>query len=445
MKGPSLFRRRYPSQLLGWCLAALCSIVMPTVASAHINFADSPAGASAAPTDAYCMAFAGASASFALARRSMQKKKKPASGSQTRRSRHGTNRRYRTPAAPRPAFRAQGVLVEHVNGQVVLAESQNDGFNPASTLKLATTLYALRRFGPRYEFVTQIWISGDLDVESGVLNGNLYLDGRDLSMRESDVRLMASQLQKAGIRSVQGKIFVTPTFTVNFAGASSSAAQVKQLFLQEKLHVAGGTGVGAVPVRATLSVSHSSAPLVEILKVMLCYSSNYMAERLGSMIGGPAQMERLLIAEGVPPEDLKLASASGLGVNRVTPTAMMLVLRALVAELEKNRLSLTDILPVAGVDPGTLFRRYGLSPGRGSIAAKTGTLKQTDRGASALVGEASTANGGTVYFVIFHRLGNVPAMRARQDQIIAQVQSQLGGPSLLNYLPEPLLFSLGHS
>lgn len=427
MRCPSLFRRRYPSQLLGWCLAAFLSIALPTIASAHVNFPAHTAGA-----------FAGATSSFAFAGRSMpqQKKKRP-----TRQIR----RHSQKPAAALPAFRAQGVLIEHADGEVITAESQNDGFNPASTLKLVTTLYALRRFGPRYEFLTEVWISGDLDTDTGTLTGNLYFNGRDFSMRDSDVRIIAAQLQQAGIKSVTGKIFVCPTFTVDFASAPKSAAQVKQLFLLEKLLVAGGTAVGAVPAKARLSVSHYSAPLAQILKVMLCYSSNYMAERLGALLGGPAQLQQWLIAEGVAADGLKLSSTSGLGVNRVSPTAMMLVLRALVAELAKNNLALTDILPVAGIDPGTLFRRYQQAPGRGSIAAKTGTLIQTDRGASALVGEASTANGGTVYFVIFHRLGHVPAMRARQDQIIAQMQSQLGGPSLLHYLPEPLLFSLGHA
>lgn len=428
MKCPSLFRRRYPSQLLGWCLAALLlTVLSSTMSAAHVN---SPANVTA---------LANASSSFALAGRSMQKMKyTPRQINRQRQSRKGR-------AAARPAFRAQGVLIEHAAGEVVVAESQTDGFNPASTLKLVTTLYALRRFGPNYEFVTEIWVSGDLDVETGALAGNLYFTGRDLSMRESDVRILAAQLQRAGIQSVSGNIFVAPTFTVNFAGAAASAVQVKQLFRQEKLLVAGGTGIGAVPAKARLSVSHFSAPLVDILKVMLCYSSNYMAERLGAMIGGPAQLERLLVAEGVAPNGLKLASASGLGVNRMTPKAMMLVLRALVAELEKNKLSLTDILPVAGIDPGTLFQRYQQSSGRGSVAAKTGTLIQTDRGASALVGAANTVNGGTIYFVVFHRIGHVPSMRARQDEIIAQVQSKLGGPSLLNYQPEPLLFSLGRA
>jgi len=42
-------------------------------------------------------------------------------------------------------------------------------------------------------------------------------------------------------------------------------------------------------------------------------------------------------------------------VNRVTPHAMMKIFRALRNELQKNKLSPSDILPVAGIDPGTLL------------------------------------------------------------------------------------------
>ena len=315
-------------------------------------------------------------------------------------------------------------------------------FNPASAIKLATALFALRQLGPDYQFVTEVWTNGTIDDE-GVLHGNIYLSGRDLSLRQSNAREIATLLKRAGIVSIKGKIFASPTFTVDFQSAAVSASLFKKVLVEETISVEGGTSTGAVPARAMMVASHQSGKLVKILKVMLCYSSNYMAERFGAIVGGPAQMQRLLIAEGIDATGLKLASTSGLGVNRVTPLAMMIVLRALVRELDKHNLNLTNILPVAGIDPGTLSKRYQASPARGSLAAKTGTLIQTDSGASALVGVVGTGNAGKLYFVIFHRSGHVPSMRARQDQIIAQVQKTLGAPSLLDYLPEPLLFTPG--
>ena len=52
----------------------------------------------------------------------------------------------------------QGVLVETRDGKVVSAQSEYQGFNPASAVKLATALIALRTFGPQHRFATGVWI-----------------------------------------------------------------------------------------------------------------------------------------------------------------------------------------------------------------------------------------------------------------------------------------------
>ena len=97
------------------------------------------------------------------------------------------------------------------------------------------------------------------------------------------------------------------------------------------------------------------------------------------------------------PDEISLASTSGLGVNRVTPRAMMTILRGLGDELRKHRLGLTDIMPVAGIDPGTLEDRYTDPFTRGSVVGKTGTLIRTDGGASSLVGQMNTKSGRSFY------------------------------------------------
>ena len=49
--------------------------------------------------------------------------------------------------------------------------TENDQFNPASTLKLATALVALRTLWHR--FATGVWTDGVIDKTTGVLNGSL--------------------------------------------------------------------------------------------------------------------------------------------------------------------------------------------------------------------------------------------------------------------------------
>jgi D-alanyl-D-alanine carboxypeptidase/D-alanyl-D-alanine-endopeptidase (penicillin-binding protein 4) len=140
-----------------------------------------------------------------------------------------------------------------------------------------------------------------------------------------------------------------------------------------------------------------------------------------------------------------LSSTSGLGVNRVTPRAMMKILRALNGELAKNKLSLSDILPVAGIDPGTLEDRYTDAQERGSVIAKTGTLVRTDGGASSLVGQMKTKSGRVVLFVIMNQRGNVGRFRQNQDAMVAAIQNSLGGPAPFNYQPVKLSIRLAAS
>src|SRR5260221_14739359 len=133
-----------------------------------------------------------------------------------------------------------------------------------------------------------------------------------------------------------------------------------------------------------------------------------MAERLWVTVGGAQSVRAMLIDRlKINPDEFLMSSASGLGTNRVTPRAMMRILRGLSAELKHDKLSLLDILPVAGIDPGTLEDRFTTDIARGSVVAKTGTLARTDGGASSLVGQMQTKSGRVVLFVILNEHGNV--------------------------------------
>ncbi len=120
----------------------------------------------------------------------------------------------------------------------------------------------------------------------------------------------------------------------------------------------------------------------------------------------------------------------------------MKIFRALRAELQKSRLTPADIMPVAGIDPGTLEDRFTGPAWQGSVIAKTGTLTRTDGGASSLVGQMKTANGGTLLFVIMNQHGNVLRFRSNQDYLVMQVQLSRGGPKAFNYQPLALTMKL---
>lgn len=365
----------------------------------------------------------------------------------------------------------QGVLVETLDGKPIAMQSADEPFNPASAIKLATALVALRTFGPQHRFATGVWITGAFDKATGTVNGNLYISGHDPSFHYEHAVMIARQLNLLGIRMVTGNLVIAPGFTMNFSwsarrsgeqfydtldstlrsGEAARAWLYERTALGDKtslqtipsVAVMGEVEVNPVAANARLLLSHRSSKLVDILKVLLCYSNNFMAERIGDTLGGIQSVSRQIsMSLNLFPDDLKLSSLSGLGVNRLSPRTMMKIYRALREELRKNKLSTTDILPVAGIDPGTLEDRFSNPPWRGSVIAKTGTLIRTDGGASSLVGQMKTASGDTLLFVIMNRRGSVLRFRENQDYFLMQIQNTRGGPKPFDYKPHTLAMKL---
>ena len=370
-----------------------------------------------------------------------------------------------------PVYGLQGVLIETLDGKVVAAQAADQGFNPASSIKLATAFVALRTFGPNHRFATGFWTDGSFDKENGKLIGNLYVTGRDPSFHHEHAVMIARELNVLGIHTVTGDLVVSPGFTMNFNWSARSSGELlyetldatrrsgeavrawtyertalgdlSSLQTVPSLAVMGEVSVGSATQGARLLLTHKSSKLTDVLKVLLCYSNNFMAERIGDSLGGKEAVMRQLVATlGIPSAEIQFASLSGLGVNRVTPRAMMKILRGLRNELQQNKLSPGDIMPVAGIDPGTLEDRFTGPAWQGSVIAKTGTLVRTDGGASSLVGQMRTRNGDTLLFVIMNQQGNILRFRANQDYLVMLVQNSRGGPKAFNYKPLTLAMKL---
>jgi D-alanyl-D-alanine carboxypeptidase/D-alanyl-D-alanine-endopeptidase (penicillin-binding protein 4) len=355
---------------------------------------------------------------------------------------------------------ASGVLVETLDGKPVIDAYSDAAFNPASNVKVATAYAVLKVFGPDYRFLTNVWTDGTLDRSTGTLNGNLYVSGRDPIFGFAHAVAIAAELNKLGIRSITGGLVVSDNFTINQSNSvSASASSLLGALVAETrsavaarawdnhlLHTArlgetlfpgvtfgAGASVNALPAGARMLFSHESAPLRDILKVNLSYSNNFLSERLGQMVGGPFAVARLVHqGVGVPAEEFSLQTASGLGVNRVTPRAMMKLLRVLREDLTRMNMSFADIMPVAGIDNGTLVGRFNDRTVRGSVIGKTGTLGQTDAGVSSLAGEVYTKQG-PVLFVIFNQRGSVARFRNFQNYYVNLILNQFGGASPIAY------------
>lgn len=368
-------------------------------------------------------------------------------------------------AAAIPGY--SGVLVEGLDGSVVVASGTDQTFNPASNVKIATSYAVLKTFGPDYRFPTNIWTEGTIDRASGTLYGNLYISGRDPIFGYEHAVALAEALNRLGIRTVNGDLVVTDNFAMNYGTAPARSSQTLFATLDAAKRnaaanrawsnyqinsgkIAQSTGgiptvsfTGAVyvqpmPSNLKLLFSHESAQMREIVKVTMCYSNNFLAERLGDMLGGPYAVARIVQQNtGVQPAEFYIQTSSGLGINRVTPSAMMKLLRTFRNELSRYRMTFADIMPVAGIDRGTLENRFDTDFATGSVVGKTGTLGQTDAGVSSLSGEMNT-RGGTLLFVIFNQRGNVSRFRSFQNNYVSLIQGQFGGPAAIAYTPVSL-------
>ncbi|MGI8642433.1 MAG: D-alanyl-D-alanine carboxypeptidase [Pyrinomonadaceae bacterium] len=359
-----------------------------------------------------------------------------------------------------------GILVEDLNGNVVMEDNPNYAFNPASNVKIATAYAVLKTFGPDYRFPTNFWTDGQVDTNTGTLYGNLYVSGRDPMFGYEHGVDITHELNHLGIQNVSGDLIVTDNFAMNYntsaqragssllttmdsAKRSVAANRAWQNYLVNSrkpnvirtvpsVAISGGVYVQSLPTNARLLFSHESTPMREIVKVTLCYSNNFLAERLGDMLGGAYAVARIVQQNAqIPPAEFYIQTASGLGTNRVTPRAMMSLLRTLRKELARSKMTFADIMPVAGVDKGTLEKRFDTDFSRGSVVGKTGTLGSTDGGVSSLSGEMQTAKG-KLLFVIFNQRGSVARFRVFQNSLISLIQGQLGGATPMIYTEVPL-------
>jgi D-alanyl-D-alanine carboxypeptidase/D-alanyl-D-alanine-endopeptidase (penicillin-binding protein 4) len=354
-----------------------------------------------------------------------------------------------------------GVLVESLDGNIVVEMGSATPLNPASNVKIATTYAVLKAFGPNYRFPTTVWTDGAYDEANQKIVGNLYVSGRDPVFVLEHAVALANELNRMGIRTIEGDLIVTDNFSMNYGvspigsartiiatldatkrSAAASRSWTNYLIHSGKLTpnttipsvtVTGAPYVQSLPTNAKSLFTHESAPMREIIKAMMSYSNNEMSHRLGDMVGGAFGVANMVRQNtGTTADEFHIQTTSGLGINRVTAGAMMKLLRALRKDLEQHKMTFADVMPVAGLDPGTLEGRFATDFSRGSVIGKTGTLGSTDGGVSALAGEISTRNGKFL-FVIFNQRGSVNRFRTFQNYYLSSIQGALGGPAPITY------------
>jgi len=97
------------------------------------------------------------------------------------------------------------------SGEIVIGWNDEVSRNPASTMKLITTLVALDVLGPSYRWQTDVYALGD--IVDGRLDGDLLLKGYgDPYLVTERVWKMLRVINQAGIREVSGDLLLDDSY-----------------------------------------------------------------------------------------------------------------------------------------------------------------------------------------------------------------------------------------
>ena len=338
---------------------------------------------------------------------------------------------------------------------------------PASNQKLLTAMTAFERLGADYRFTTTVATDGLL--ADGVLDGNLYLigggDATLASVEEHSLETLATRLAEAGIRQVTGAVIGDESrydtlreakgwlpLNIPESMGSLSALSVDEnrwradwpfiadpalanaALFAATLATAGISSVqdprvGVAPPDAVVVTTLESAPLSELMAIMLTESDNMIAElttkEIGLVINGEGstaagvRVAAEVVAELCVRGTTLQHDGSGLShANARSARSWVELLQS--AQSRPWWQFLYDGLPVAGVS-GTLERRFVDTAAENNLRAKTGSISRL----RALSGMLTTAGGRRVFFsAIVDARNPRPGIAAVDDLLIALAEDE---------------------
>jgi D-alanyl-D-alanine carboxypeptidase/D-alanyl-D-alanine-endopeptidase (penicillin-binding protein 4) len=359
--------------------------------------------------------------------------------------------------------------VETLDGQAVDSQQGDEPINPASVVKIATSLWALERLGPDFRYETRFFARGKVDAARHALEGDLVVLGSgDPDFHAENAFLVAQALNEVGVEHVTGALIVNQRFWMGWENGSAGREldPIKRGMLMAtrlrraldprrwdhatrvtwhefaarrglpvahppRVTVAAGVGADGDGTQGEMLVVHRSQSLVEILRRFDCYSNNDI-ERIAAGLGSVDELADLVATRcDVPRDAVELATASGLGSNRLTPRIIVRLLREFRRTCQRLGVPVESVLPVAGCDPGTVshfFPLLGSDPNATSVVAKTGTLTNTDGGVAVLAGFARTARGEYVFCVAApHAARKLKRARQAEQRWVVDFLDRNGG------------------
>ena len=300
---------------------------------------------------------------------------------------------------------------------------------PASCMKLVTSITALDQLGPKYEYQTRLFYTGELVGRT--LVGNIYcVGGFDPMLTQDDVVSLAASIRNLGVDSIRGQIIADRSFKESLDHGEGwcwdddnpylipLTIGRKDNFTSTLAEEISRLGINLEGVQLMQGRKPDNAKLLDacchsitqVLQKMMKDSDNFYAESMfyqtaASLGHRPAKAidarnvtKKLINRLGLDANAYRIADGSGLSLyNYVTAELLVRLLRHAWRTPSISK-ALIASLPVAGVD-GTLKSRMLKTPAQGNVRAKTGTLT----GISSLAGYCTAPNGHELAFAIINQ------------------------------------------
>jgi D-alanyl-D-alanine carboxypeptidase/D-alanyl-D-alanine-endopeptidase (penicillin-binding protein 4) len=357
-----------------------------------------------------------------------------------------------------------------VNGDGVLSSARaEEPVNPASVVKVATTLWALDRLGADHRYTTTVGYVGEWNRSTGALVGDLVIGGGDdPDFQWENAFLVARELNRLGLVRVEGRVRIQSRFWLGWEhGVEKRATDPRRLAekmgrrliaaldshrwtrshrntwnamcerrgwdaaRRPRVVVTGEASISPSADSAPLLI-HRSNPLAVIMRRFDVYSNNDIV-RVADGLGTVAELQTFINQRlEIETDGIELETPSGERRNRMTVEQMVALLTELEVEAVSQDLELGQLLPRIGCDPGSTRRMFPALAGpdlAGSVTCKTGTLTHTDGGVVVLAGTFTSPTKGPVVFAIAapEARGRIDDWRRVQQRWVLDLMDRLGG------------------
>jgi D-alanyl-D-alanine carboxypeptidase/D-alanyl-D-alanine-endopeptidase (penicillin-binding protein 4) len=339
---------------------------------------------------------------------------------------------------------------------VLFDQSEGKRRKLASNQKLFTTATALSVLGADGRIETKVKVEGSV-AANGRLRGDVFLiGGGDPSFGTAGINDLATDLKRAGVKRVGGRVVADPSVFDNRVGVPDSnwgpseyiaplrglvyggstysgdpALQAGQMFkdgLRDAgIKVGGKVKVDEVPkkLRSEDEIgTYESETIASLAAATNKPSNNFYAEMLlkrlaatperqGSTRKGAKIVERFArrVGSGVDAKD-----GSGLtNSNKSSPRDVVALLEG-VRDQKGIGKAFVDSLAVAGKE-GTLDGRMGGTVASGRCRGKTGTIN----GVSNLSGYCRSGKHMVAFSLLMNGVGSYDAARAIQDKMVVEI------------------------